>query len=95
MMQSGESTNAKLIDDVTSFLGTSGLPEDSLLVEILDADDPTQTFDIDDPDNDLRLFVVRVSLMFSDVSYSPVSAAYDYPLVAEITFRNGRATLSE
>ncbi len=95
MMQEGESTNAKLVNDVTNFLNSSGLPGDSIQVEILDATDPTQPFDLDNPDNDLGLFIVEISMMFSDVSYTPVSGAYDYQMTADIVFRNGRATLSQ
>lgn len=95
MMQEGESTNSKLIDDVKSFLEASGLPGDALDVKVLDADDPTQTFDLDDPDNDLELFVVEITMMFSEISYTPVPEAYDYALTASIVFRNGQATLSE
>lgn len=95
MMQEGESTNSKLIEDVTDFLAASGLPADSLQVKIVDADDPAQTFDLDDPDNDLELFVVEISMMFSEISYMPMPETYDYALSASIVFRNGQATLSE
>ena len=95
MLQDGETANSKLIEDITSFLSTSGLPAESLDVQILDANDPTQTFDLDDPENDLELFVVEISMMFSEVSYMPMSESYDYALTASIVFRNGQATLSE
>ena len=95
MLQDGETTNSKLIEDVKTFLESSGLPGDSLQVQVLDAENPTQTFDLDDPENDLKLFTVEISLNFSDVSYTPVSEAYDYALTASITFRNGQATLTE
>lgn len=95
MMQEGESTNAKLINDVTNFLKSAGLPGDSLEVQVLSHEDPTQAFDLDNPDNDLGLFIVEINMMFSDVSYTPVSGAYDYQMTADIVFRNGRATLSE
>jgi len=95
MLQEGESANSKLIADVTNFLVSSGLPADSIQVSVVDADDPTQPFDLDDPANDLQLFQVEISVPFSAVSYTPVSEAYDYMLTAAITFRNGRATLSQ
>ena len=95
MLQEGQSTNSKLVQDVTSFLTASGLPAEAIDVSILDAEDPEQSFDLDDPDNDLRLFTVEVTVPFSAVSYTPVSAAYDYAMVGSITFRNGIATLSE
>ena len=95
MLDEGVSANSKLIEDVTNFLITSGIPADSIDVSVVDAEDPCTEFDLDDPENDLRLFEVRIEVPFSAVSYTPVSEAYDYALTASITFRNGRATLSE
>jgi hypothetical protein len=95
MLEEGESTNDKLIEDVTSFLVTSGLPADALEVTISDAENPGQPFDLDDPDNDLGMFRVDVSIPFSAVSYLPVHAGQDYLLEGSIVFRNGTATLSE
>ena len=91
----GGSTNAKIEQDVTNFLASSGVPSENLEVRILDAEDPTQTFDLDDPENALKLFVVEIEVPFSSVSYTPVSQANDYGMTASITFRNGHATLSQ
>lgn len=90
----GETANGKMTKDVKNFLESSGIPEDSIQVNILDHDDPTQTFDLDDPANDFRLFDVEIVVPFSSVSFTPVSAAHDYNLTGSITFRNGRATLT-
>ncbi|MEM8947076.1 MAG: TadE family protein [Planctomycetota bacterium] len=95
MLGPGETANSKMTDDVTNFLTSAGIPEDSIEVRILDHDDPTQTFDLDDPNNDLRLFDVEIVVPFSSVSFTPVSEAHDYDLTGSITFRNGRATLSQ
>ncbi|NOZ39553.1 MAG: pilus assembly protein [Planctomycetes bacterium] len=95
MLANGQTGNSKLTSDVTSFLASAGIPSGDVQVDILDHDDPNQTFDIDDPANDLRLFRVEITVPFSSVSYTPVSAANDYNLTGAITFRNGRATLSQ
>ena len=95
MLQEGESTNAKLIADVTGFLVSSGLPADALEISISDAENPGQPFDLDDPTNDLKLFRVDISIPFSAVSYLPLHVGQNYPLEGAIIFRNGRATLSE
>ncbi len=95
LLAEGQDTNAKLTSDVTNFLASSGIPADSVQVSILDHDDPTQTFDLDDPTNDLKLFEVAITVPYSSVSYTPVSAPNDYDLSATITFRNGRATMSQ
>ena len=91
----GGSTNAKIQQDVTNFLASSGVASENLEVRILDAEDPTQTFDLDDPANDLKLFIVEIEVPFSSVSYTPVSEANDYGMTASITFRNGHSTLSQ
>ena len=95
MLQEGETANSKLVQDVTNFLTSSGLPAELIQVNILDAEDPTQPFDLDDPANDLKLFQVEISVPFSAVSYTPISEAYDYTMIGSITFRNGRAVLSQ
>ena len=95
ILQEGQSSNAKLIEDVTNFMASSGVSPDDIEVTISGYDNPGQSFDLDDPLNDLKLFEVEVSVPFSSVSYTPVSEANDYTLSAKIVFRNGRATLSE
>ena len=95
LLAEGQTTNDKLTTDVTNFLASSGIPADDIVVAVLDHDDPTQTFDLDDPNNDLLLFDVTISVPYSGVSYTPVSEANDYGLSASITFRNGRATMSQ
>ena len=95
MLGDGQTSNQKLIEDVKNFLASSGVEKDDVNVEILDYEDLSQTFDLDDPANDLRLFQVEVSIPYSSVSYSSVSEGSDYAMKGVIVFRNGRATLSE
>lgn len=95
ILQEGQSTNDKIISDVTNFMASSGVPASDVSVTIRSAANPTQGFDLDDPVNDLGLFEIEVSVPFSSVSFSPVSPADDFTLSGTITFRNGRATISE
>ena len=95
MLAAGETANSKITADIKSFLGSSGVPQDIIDVKIVDHDDPTKTFNLDDPANDLKLFDVAITIPFSSVSYTPVSASHDYDLTGSITFRNGRATLAQ
>jgi Flp pilus assembly protein TadG len=95
MIQEGGSANSKLEADVKGHLAAAGLDPDKIAVNVVAADDPEQTFNLDDPENDLKLFQVRVELPYSEVSYSPVSETNDYSLSAALTFRNGRAPSSE
>jgi hypothetical protein len=95
MLAEGESTNSKLVQDVKNFLASSGLDPDDIVVTIRDHESPESGFDLDDPDNDLKLFDVEIAIPYSSVSYTPVSEAHDFAMKASITFRNGRATLSQ
>jgi len=95
MLADGQTTNSKLASDVTNFLASSGIPPENIQVHIRDHADPTQTFDLDNPTNDLKLFNVEISVPFSSVSFTPVSSNNDYGLSSSITFRNGRATMSQ
>jgi Flp pilus assembly protein TadG len=95
MLQAGQTSNSKVIGDVKNFLKSSGIPITSATVKVVKASDGTSDFDLDDPANDLELFQVKITVPYSQVSYTPVSQSHDYSLTAAITFRNGRATLSQ
>lgn len=94
MLDPNESANDKLIDDVKNFLATNDVPKEEITVEVKDHENPTEDFDLDDPNNDLKLFEVRVSVDWSAVSLTPIDGANDYSLSANVVFRNGRATIS-
>lgn len=95
MLSDGETANAKLENDVKNYLASTGMDRDSIDVQILDHDNPDQTFNLDDPANDLKLFDVTIEAPYSSVSYTPVPENNDYTLTASITFRNGRLTYSD
>jgi Flp pilus assembly protein TadG len=94
MANTGLTTNQKLATDVKNFLSTNGIPKQNVTVTVKDADHPTADFNLDDPNNDLKLFQVNVSVKYSDVSFTAVSASKDYALTASVVFRNARATIS-
>jgi hypothetical protein len=79
---------------VKTFLESNNIPADDVTVEIKDFENPEQDFDLDDPSNDLKLFEVKISVDWSDVSTIPVGAGQDSVMTASVVFRNGRATLS-
>ncbi len=95
MLDPGESTNDKIIEDVKTFLGTQGLPPDKVDVSITEHDDPNTDFDLDNPANELELFDVTVEIDYSEMSFTPVPESSDFALGATVTFRNGRATFTE
>lgn len=95
LVAEGESSNAKLADDIANFLASNGIQRDKVSVSVKDHENPSLDFDIDDPDNDLRLFEVHVEVDYSAISYMPVDVNSDYAMSAVVVFRNGRATLSD
>lgn len=94
LLQDGQTANSKLIADVKGFLATSGIKATDVTVSVVDATTGS-TFNLDDPANDMKLFQVRISVPYSKVSYSPVKHYHASTLSTALTFRNGRATLSE
>jgi Flp pilus assembly protein TadG len=95
MQMGGQTTNQKMVTDVKNFLATNGIPKDKVTVLVKSHTDPSADFNLDDPNNDLKLFEVRVSVKFSDVSLSTIAPTDDYALAAKVVFRNGRATISQ
>jgi Flp pilus assembly protein TadG len=95
MTSTGQTTNQKLIDDVKNFLATENIPKSSITVTVKDHVTPTKDFNLDDPTNDLKLFDVKVSVKFSAVSLEPTPNSSDFALNGSVTFRNGRATISQ
>ena len=95
MLAPNESATDKLIEDVKNFLATNEVPKNMVEVAVKDYENPENDFDLDDPNNDLKLFEVSVSVPWSEVSLTPVPSASDYSLNAKVVFRNGRATISD
>jgi hypothetical protein len=91
MILEGQTANQKLISDVKNFLASAGINQNDVTVSLVDAEAPETTFDLDNPDNDLKLFQIRVSVPYSKVSYTPVKHYHQQDLAAALTFRNGRA----
>ena len=94
MLHEGVTANAKLVSDVKSILASVGIDPNKVEVNVVKAGSD-QPFDLDDPENDLQLFEVRVEVPYSEISYSPVSDSNDYGLASALTFRNGRAATSQ
>ena len=95
MLMNGQTANQKLVNDVKNFLASTGIKKTDVTVQVVDAEHPTQAFDLDDDDNDLKLFQIKIDVPYSKVSLSPVKHYHNYNLSAALTFRNGRATLSQ
>lgn len=95
MLGPNESANDKMVEDVTNFLVSNGIPRDNVQVTVKDYENPEDDFDLDDPENDLKLFEVAITVDWSSMSLTPVAAGNDRPMTARVVFRNGRATISD
>jgi Flp pilus assembly protein TadG len=93
MLLDGQDANAKVTADIRNFLTASGLPGESLTIEIVHADDPTAPFDLGDPANQQEEFRINVSLPFSEVSLLPPFFLKNQSLATYIVFRNSRSTI--
>jgi Flp pilus assembly protein TadG len=93
--QEGQTVNGKLTSDVKNYLASCGFPRDEITVTVTDHDNPGAEFNVADPNNNLKLFDVNVSIDYSQVRYSTINLQADYTLTASVTFRNGVATVSE
>lgn len=89
------SGNEMLKDDVLNYLEANGLARDNVTVDVRDYENPDVEFDIDDPENALRLFQVDVTVDYTAVSFTPVEASDDYPLTASAVFRNSVGSLDQ
>ncbi len=94
MLMNGQTANQKLINDVKNFLAATGIAKSDITVQVVGAETGA-AFDLDDADNDLKLFQIKIDVPYSKVSLSPVKHYHAYNLSAALTFRNGRATLSQ
>jgi Flp pilus assembly protein TadG len=86
----GQSTNAKVTQDVKNFLKASGLDPEKVTVQVVSHDDPSQAFNLDDPANSLKYFELRVSVPYNEVSHLAPPGMEEHQLGAKIVFRNSK-----
>ncbi|PHR93875.1 MAG: hypothetical protein COA78_32570 [Blastopirellula sp.] len=89
----GIDSNEKIITDVKNNLELAGMDRDKIEVFIEHPNDPGNTFDLDDPANDLGLFELRIEIPYSSTSSMPMPDNYDTKLVSKVVFRNSRSNL--
>ena len=90
-LNAGETANGRVTKDVLDSLAACGLPASKATVFIVDADNHTTPFNLDDPANDLRLFEVRVELPCSEVLGLRGPRVRSLMMSARVVFRNARA----
>ena len=93
IVQSGTTTNQKVETDIRNFLKSANLPyeEEDVTVEIVHADNPESTFDLDDPSNSYELFQIRIEIPYEEAGGYAPPGLEDYNLGAQVVFRNSKA----
>ncbi len=93
LLEDGQSTNDKIIDDVKNMLAANGITNENIEVKISHIDDADEEFDLDDPDNYLELFQLRIELPYGSSNPYGVPASDEMMLGASVVFRNARTSL--
>jgi Flp pilus assembly protein TadG len=91
----GQTANQKVIQDIKNMLTAAGINGTNVTVTIEHADAPGSTFDLEDPDNYLDYFRIRVQVAYENVSTIPGSYLAGRVLSADITFRLGHVTVTQ
>lgn len=92
----GWTINDKVVADIKNFLTASGLPGQDMPVTITsaDGDDSGDPFDLSDPDNQYRLF--RIKVVYPSDLYGTTAFGFtvDGGLSQSMVFRAGRSQLT-
>ena len=91
LVAEGMSTNEFVIRNVKTYLTASGVDTTDLDVKIVHHEDPSATFDLDDPANDFELFEVHLELPY----IQGAMGAGEYNLTSKVCFRNAQAHIAQ
>lgn len=94
LVQDGDTPNAKVERDIRNYMTASGFPGDKLDFQLVHASAPAgggtpQNFDLTDPDNELQLFRIIVSIPFAEVGYMTGRWIPTPDISAELAMRAG------
>lgn len=89
IVQENQTPNDKVALDLKNFVTAAGLKGADTTVTITHADGENagQTFDLSDPDNDLQLVKIEVSLPYSSISLFPVNYMQNSTIKAKLVMR--------
>lgn len=89
IVRENQTPNQKVTQDLKNFIAASGLQGNSANVTITHADGASagQTFDLANPDNDLKFCKVEVTLPYSTVSVFPLTYLGGKTLKANVVMR--------
>lgn len=91
----GQTANDKIVQDLRNMLTAAGIDGTDATITIEHADSPGTTFDLEDPDNYLQYFRIRIEIDFEDVTAIRGKYMTGRVMTADITFRLGRVMMSQ
>jgi hypothetical protein len=91
LMLQNQTSNQKVIKDIKNYLATQNIDPAAVTVKVVKASDPSQDFDLDDPDNALQLFEVHIEVPYENISYTSFKKYGSEKLTAVLTYRNSRS----
>jgi Flp pilus assembly protein TadG len=92
LTSAGQSTNAKVAQDVKNILAATGLDASKINVEIVSHDNPSQAFDLDATANSLKYFQLKVSIPLGAASKIVPENMVNANLKTKVVFRNAKTT---
>ena len=86
--------NSKVEQDIRNFLTASGIPGDECIITITHADGGSagDTFDLEDTDNYLERFRIKVEVPYESISMFPLRYLGGTTIGASIIYRKGRVS---
>lgn len=95
VVPAGTTVNDKIIQDIRNFLTASGLPGDEVDISIEHAEgaDEGATFDLSDPNNELKYFRLTADVEYSEISIFPFRFMAGQTLRSSLVFRMGQVQL--
>jgi Flp pilus assembly protein TadG len=92
LVTGGQTTNAKVTQDVKNILAATGLDPNKINVSIVSHDNPSQAFDLDSTANSLKYFELKVSVPYSATSKIVPDDMVNVNLGTKVVFRNAKTT---
>ena len=97
VVSDGMTANQKIEADIRNFVSAAGMPGEDVIIEIKHPDGQPgagQYFDLDDPDNRLKLFEIEAQIPYTSVNNFPNQYFGSSNLKVNYVARVGRAKLS-
>lgn len=90
LVAEGQTTNAKVTQDVKNFLAATGIDPADINVQIVHHDNPAEAFNLDAVANSLKYFELKITVPFDSATSICPPDMTDFNLESKIVFRNSK-----